>query len=79
MNNEFNITLEEGHDTTEGLNTLEAKYIKHVYKLSRYNQVRAAKMLGISRGCLRMKLHKYYPGEFMKASDEDMNYLCGGK
>lgn len=70
MNNEFNIVLENGHDTTNGLAILEAKYIEHVYKLSRYNQSRAALMLGISRGCLRMKLSEYF-GDMYLGSRED--------
>lgn len=65
MNNEFNVVLEEGHDTTRGLKELEAQYIEHIYAISKYNQVRAAKNLGISRGCLRMKLKEYFGGKYL--------------
>lgn len=65
MNTEFTVTLANGHDTTKGLHDLEAKYIEHVYSVSKYNQVRAAKNLGISRGCLRMKLKEYFGDKYL--------------
>ncbi len=65
MNNEFTYTLPNGHLTTGGLTTLEAAYIEHVYKVSKYNQSRAAKNLGISRGCLRMKLKEYFGDKYL--------------
>ena len=61
----FSVILEDDHDTTQGLKTLESQYIEHVYKLAKYNQSRAAKMLGISRGCMRMKLAEYFPGQYL--------------
>jgi DNA-binding protein Fis len=65
MRTQFNITLEEGHDMSKGLKTLEASYIEHVYSVSKYNQVRAAINLGISRGCLRMKLKEYFGDKYL--------------
>jgi len=65
MNNEFSIVLVCGHDTVDGLAMLEKAYIKHVYKLAKYNQSKAAKYLGLSRGCLRMKLKEYFGDEFI--------------
>lgn len=65
MNTEFNVTLEQGHDTTTGLKKIEAQYIEHVYKLSKYNQSKAAKNLGLSRGCLRMKLKEYFGDQYL--------------
>ena len=65
MNNTFLIELENGHDTTKGLKTLEAQYIEHIYATSRYNQSRAARNLGISRGSLRMKLKEYFGNQYI--------------
>lgn len=65
MNTKFSITLDDGHNTTKGLAELEARYIEHVYKISKYNQVRTAKNLGISRGCLRMKLKQYFGDQYL--------------
>jgi len=62
---EFNIVIKEGHDTTNGLKLLEASYIEHVYLMCRYNQVQTAKRLGISRGCLRMKLREYWGDTYL--------------
>jgi len=65
MNTEFFIELSDKHDTNQGLKQLEAAYIEHVYKLSKYNQSRAAMMLAISRGCLRMKLKEYFGDTYL--------------
>ncbi len=65
MNSEFTIEMEDGHDTTQGLKYIEAVYIEHVYRLAKYNQVKASKMLGISRGCLRMKLKTYFDDQYL--------------
>lgn len=64
-NNGIVLTLDNGHDTTKGLETIEALYIEHVYGLAKYNQSKAARMLGLSRGCLRMKLEHYFPGKYI--------------
>lgn len=61
----FTITLGADHNFSEGLKKLEAAYIEHVYALSRYNQVKAAGNLGISRGCLRMKLKQYFGSKYI--------------
>ncbi len=65
MNNEFEAHLPQGHDTQKGLATLESEYIEHVFKLAKYNQSKAAKMLGLSRGCLRMKLKQYFGDHYL--------------
>lgn len=65
LDSQFIYGLNNGHDTTKGLKELEAAYIEHVYGLARYNQVRAAKMLGLSRGCLRMKLKEYFGNKYV--------------
>ncbi len=65
MNTAYEVTLEDGHDTKKGLQHLEATYIEHVYKLARYNQSRAAINLGISRGCLRMKLKQFFGDQYL--------------
>jgi DNA-binding protein Fis len=63
--NYFIATLPEGHDTTLGLRQLEAEYIEHVYELARYNQSKAALMLGLSRGNLRHKLKQYFGDKYL--------------
>ncbi len=65
MNNEFEAHLPQGHDMQKGLKTLESEYIEHVFKLAKYNQSKAAKMLGLSRGCLRMKLKEYFNDKYL--------------
>ncbi len=65
MNTTFTYTLNDGHDTTKGLKQLEAAYIEHVYSTSKYNQVKTASNLGISRGCLRMKLKEYFGDKYL--------------
>lgn len=65
MNNTITITLPEGHDTTAGLAELEKSYIEHVYKLARYNQSKAAKWLGLSRGTFRKKLYQYFGDKYI--------------
>lgn len=61
----FVYALPEGHNTKTGLQALEAAYIEYVYKRAKYNQSRAAKMLGISRGCIRMKLKEYFGDQYL--------------
>lgn len=63
--NDFYVQLPVGHDTTIGLTLLEKMYIEYVHKLSRFNQSKTAKALGISRGSLRMKLEQYFPGQYI--------------
>lgn len=53
------------YDTTKGLKQLEAMYIEYVYEQAKYNQSRAAKMLDISRGSLRMKLKEYFGNKYI--------------
>lgn len=45
---------------------VEAQTIEWGIKKTRYNQYKAAKLLGISRGCMRMKLKEYFPGKYIK-------------
>lgn len=65
MEASFLAALEEGHDTTKGLKQLEAEYIEYVLILAKYNQSKAAKMLGLSRGCVRMKLKEYFQDKYL--------------
>lgn len=65
MNIGFTIILEDEHDTTKGLKVLEKEYIEHIYKRCKYNQSRAAKALGLSRGTLRSKLKYYFDDEYI--------------
>lgn len=63
--NGVTLTLENGHDTRTGLAHLEKEYIHHVFMLSKFNQSKAAESLGISRGCLRMKLKEYFGDRYL--------------
>lgn len=49
------------------LKELEAKHIEYTLQLMRYNKSRTAKILGISRGCLQMKLKQYFGEEYVKS------------
>ena len=62
---EFEVKLQAGHDTFLALAEIEKKYIEFIYQQSRYNQSRAAKMLGLSRGCLRMKLEQHFGDKYI--------------
>ena len=43
---------------------IEPPLLEAVMKKTKYNQVRAAKMLGISRGTLRKKLKMYFDDKY---------------
>lgn len=44
---------------------VEAEYIEFIYKEARYNQSKAAKMLGVSRNTLRYKLQRYFGDKYI--------------
>lgn len=46
------------------LEQIEPPLLEAVMKKTKYNQVRAAKMLGISRGTLRKKLKMYFDDKY---------------
>ncbi len=48
----------------------EAPLLRTVMELTRYNQSRAARVLGVSRGTLRTKLKQYFGDEFIGSRDE---------
>lgn len=62
---EFEVKLQAGHDPAQGLAEIEKNYIEFIYQQSRYNQSKAAKMLGLSRGCLRMKLEEHFGDKYV--------------
>lgn len=66
---EFSITLPAGHDIKQGRVDLEKAYFEFVYKNSRYNQSRAAKLLGLSRGCFRTKLFEHFGDKYILTRD----------
>lgn len=47
------------------LEAIEAPLFRTVMELTRYNQSRAARVLGVSRGTLRTKLKHYFDDEFI--------------
>ena len=48
---------------------IEAPLYRTVMELTRYNQSRAARVLGVSRGTLRTKLKQYFDDEFIGTRD----------
>ena len=44
---------------------VEAPLFRTVMELTRYNQSKAARVLGVSRGTLRAKLKRYFDDEFI--------------
>lgn len=44
---------------------IEAPLFRTVMELTRYNQSKAARVLGVSRGTLRTKLKRYFDDEFI--------------
>ncbi len=63
--NSFVVHMSADHDTSRGLAYLEKEYIQHVFKLAKYNQSKATRMLGISRGTLRSKLKQYFGDKYL--------------
>lgn len=50
---------------TSTLAAAEASVLEAAIKSTRFNQLKAAKLLGISRGSLRTKLNQYFPGQYV--------------
>lgn len=48
---------------------VEAPLFRSVMELTRYNQSKAARVLGVSRGTLRTKLKRYFDDEFIGTRD----------
>ena len=48
---------------------VEAPLFRSVMELTRYNQSKAARVLGVSRGTLRTKLKRYFEDEFIGTRD----------
>jgi Fis family transcriptional regulator len=49
---------------------VEAPLFRTVMEMTRYNQSRAARVLGVSRGTLRTKLKRYFDEEFIGTREE---------
>ncbi len=49
---------------------VEAPLFRTVMEMTRYNQSKAARVLGVSRGTLRTKLKHYFDDEFIGSRDE---------
>ena len=47
------------------INEAHKELYKAAIETCRYNQTKAAKVLGVSRGTLRYTLDKYYPGQYV--------------
>ncbi len=47
------------------LEIVEAPLFRTVMEMTRYNQSKAARVLGVSRGTLRTKLKRYFDDEFI--------------
>ena len=50
---------------------VEAPLFRTVMEMTRYNQSKAARVLGVSRGTLRTKLKRYFDDEFIGTRDID--------
>lgn len=50
---------------------VEAPLFRTVMEMTRYNQSKAARVLGVSRGTLRTKLKHYFDDEFIGTRDEE--------
>jgi DNA-binding protein Fis len=50
---------------------IEAPLLKSVMEYCKYNQSRAAIMLGLSRGTLRTKLRKYFDDQYTGTRDSE--------
>ncbi|MBA4697701.1 MAG: Fis family transcriptional regulator [Legionella sp.] len=53
------------------LEEIEAPLFRTVMELTRYNQSKAARVLGVSRGTLRTKLKRYFDDEFIGTREDD--------
>ncbi|MCC5791139.1 MAG: Fis family transcriptional regulator [Legionellaceae bacterium] len=51
------------------LEEVEAPLFRTVMEMTRYNQSKAARVLGVSRGTLRTKLKRYFDEEFIGTRD----------
>lgn len=51
------------------LEEVEAPLFRTVMEQTRYNQSKAARVLGVSRGTLRTKLKRYFDDEFIGTRD----------
>jgi Fis family transcriptional regulator len=59
---------DKGHDVNlydKILENVEAPLLRTVMEQTRYNQSKAARILGMSRGTLRTKLKQYFNDEFI--------------
>jgi Fis family transcriptional regulator len=52
------------------LSEVEPPLLQAVMEKRRGNQLQAAKLLGISRGTIRKKLHRYFGTKFFRLTDE---------
>ena len=50
---------------------VEAPLFRTVMEMTRYNQSKAARVLGVSRGTLRTKLKRYFDDEFIGTRELD--------
>ncbi len=52
------------------LEEIEGPLFRTVMELTRYNQSKAARVLGVSRGTLRTKLKRYFDDEFIGTRED---------
>jgi len=64
MSTLINIHL-SGIRLEESLKVVEALVFEHAIEAARFNQSKAARLLGVSRGTLRAKLKEHFPGKFI--------------
>lgn len=49
----------------EALARVEAQLYKHAMEVAKFNQSKAARLLKVSRGTLRVKLKEHHPGVYI--------------
>jgi len=52
------------------LEEIEGPLFRTVMEMTRYNQSKAARVLGVSRGTLRTKLKRYFDDEFIGTRED---------
>jgi Fis family transcriptional regulator len=66
----LNITDENTKLTyQDALNDLERTWLKKIMEQTKYNQSKAAKLLGMSRSTIRVKLREHFGEEYFRGTE----------
>lgn len=69
MNIDVQKSIELGMNMGQILGELEKEVLETAIKTSRYNQTKAAKKLGISRGSFRSKLREHFGNKYFSNAE----------